>query len=169
MRGAGLSECFRRVIGLPPADEGCGYPRATPGPCPSNTTYTVADGGQIHVPEDAASCQGIQPVVHLLVDGRERTHVALGQPVTLTATIEVPAGKGSVVAENWDFEGTGDYAVEAALSATTSATVHFNATNVYHAPGTYYPALRATSQRQGDPDDEYAGIHNLGRAAVVVE
>ncbi len=35
-------------------------------------------------------------------------------------------------------------------------------------PGTYYPALRVTSHRQGDAASPYAQMQNLGRVRVVV-
>jgi hypothetical protein len=35
-------------------------------------------------------------------------------------------------------------------------------------PGTYFPALRVTSQRQGDAKSLYARVRNLGRVRVVV-
>ena len=35
-------------------------------------------------------------------------------------------------------------------------------------PGTYFAALRATSQREGDPDTPHTRIQNLARVRVVV-
>lgn len=36
-------------------------------------------------------------------------------------------------------------------------------------PGTYFPVLHATSQREGDPDTPWARIENLDRVRVVVK
>mgnify|MGYP006354939155 CR=1 FL=1 len=38
----------------------------------------------------------------------------------------------------------------------------------YDTPGTYFPVVRGTSQREGDPDDAYARAQNLGRVRVIV-
>ena len=46
---------------------------------------------------------------------RVRTEVAVGQPVTFTAKIDMPPNTGSVVAADWDFEGAGAYAEAAQL------------------------------------------------------
>ena len=35
-------------------------------------------------------------------------------------------------------------------------------------PGTYFPALRVASQRQGSVDTPFARVLNLGRVRVVV-
>jgi hypothetical protein len=47
-------------------------------------------------------------------------------------------------------------------------SVRVEATHTYGRPGTYFPALRATSQRDGDPDTPHARIQNLARVRVVV-
>jgi hypothetical protein len=55
-----------------------------------STSYKVVDA-QVEVPPTAESRKGIQPVVELKVNGGVRAEVAVGQPVTLTATIEIAA------------------------------------------------------------------------------
>jgi len=47
--------------------------------------------------------------------------------------------------------------------------VTLKATYSFSQPGTYFPVLRATSQREGDPKTPYARIQNLGRVRVVVK
>ena len=42
------------------------------------------------------------------------------------------------------------------------------ARHAFAEPGTYFPALRATSQRQGDATTAFARVQNLGRVRVVV-
>jgi hypothetical protein len=137
---------------------------------PASTSYEVVDG-QVVVPASAAARRGIQPVVHLAADGRERAHVAVGDPVTFSALVEVPANTGTIVAAEWDFEGSGDYPVAEPFRnedlSYTSMTIEREHT--FTTPGTYFPALRVTSQRLGQGDNPHGRIMNLGRVRVVVE
>ncbi len=135
---------------------------------PASTSFTVKEG-QVHVPPSAAARKGIQPVVDLNVNGGVRTEVAVGKPVTFTATIETPPGTGSVVAADWDFDGSGEYPTPGQLSDHRSARVAVTASHAYTRPGVYFAAIRATSQRQGDAETPYARAQNLGRVRVVVK
>jgi hypothetical protein len=135
---------------------------------PVSTSFTVKEG-QVHVPPSAAARKGIQPVVDLKVDGGVRTEVAVGKPVTFTAMIETPPGTGSVVAADWDFDGTGEYPTAGQLSDHQSAKVTVTASHAYTRPGVYFAAIRATAQRQGDAETLYARAQNLGRVRVVVK
>lgn len=133
---------------------------------PASTSYRIA-GGKVILPQDAADHRGIQPVVRLSVAGGERIEVAAGQSVTFTGTIAVPPAAGSIVSAEWDFDGSGKFAAQSrvrrgARSATVSVTHRFDRS------GTFFPALRATSQRDGDPKTPYGRIENLGRVRVVV-
>ena len=133
---------------------------------PSETAYDVV-ATQVRVPRSAADRRGIQPVVELHVNGRVRVEVAVGEQVTFDATIEVPPNTGDVVAAEWDFEGEGTYPVTEELGSTASKVV-LSATHTYAKPGTYFPVLRGTSQRQGDARTPYGRVQNLARARVVV-
>ena len=133
---------------------------------PAETRYEVVDG-QVQVPATAAQRGGIQPVAELKANGGERAEVAVGQPVTFTAEIHVPPDTGKVVAVEWDFMGIGDYPVAEQL-LEPKPTVTLEATHTFSEPGTYFPVLRATSQREGDPETPYARIQNLARVRVVV-
>lgn len=133
---------------------------------PASTSYEI-DDSQVVVPPDAASRKGLQPVVELTVDGGDRADVGVGQPVSFSATIETPPETGDVVDAEWDFEGAGQYPVRADI-ATIGPTVRLDATHTYDQPGTYFAALRATSQREGDPDTPHTRIQNLARVRVVV-
>jgi hypothetical protein len=134
---------------------------------PPSTRYDVSDS-QVSVPANAAARRGIQPVVDLTVrgPGHDRVDVAAGQSVTFKAKIQVPPNTGQVVATEWDFTGTGNFV--AARFGRPKPTVHVQATFTYTTPGTYYVALRATSQRNGDPTTRFTRIQNLGRRRVVV-
>jgi hypothetical protein len=136
---------------------------------PPSTNYKVVDG-QVQVPPTAAERRGIQPVVTVNVNGGARAEVAVGQSVTFSAVIEVPRDTGRVVAAEWDFEGAGDFPVAEQLTPSDmpGTRVTIKTTHGFSKPGTYFPALRAASQRQGDAKTPYARIQNLGRVRVVV-
>jgi len=135
-------------------------------PAPTSE-YWVQDG-QLHVRASAAERKGIQPVVHLKVNGGERAEVAVGEAVTFTTLIEVPPAPGRVVSAKWDFEGVGTYPDAAELGDPTSETVHVTATHAFTRPGTYFPTLRVASQRERNPSTPFARSLNLGRLRVVV-
>jgi hypothetical protein len=94
--------------------------------------------------------------------------------VTFTATIEMPPNVGPIVAAEWDFDATpavvageaGRYPVKEQFAPNTRVTL--TRQHTFARPGTYYPALRATSQREGKADSPYARVMNLGRVRVVV-
>jgi hypothetical protein len=132
---------------------------------PESTRYTVADS-QISVPDKAAHRRGIQPVVDLTVNGATRIDIAAGETVTFKARIQVPPKAGEVVATEWDFLGTG--AFTETPFGPTRRTVEVKVTFTYMTPGTYYPALRATAQREGDTATPFALVQNLGRVRIVV-
>jgi hypothetical protein len=136
-------------------------------PPPSNTRYTV-DQSQVQVPPRAGDRGGIQPVVSLTANGRERADVGVGQLVTFVAEITVPPDTGRVVAAEWDLLGAGDYPVPGQFAASGSS-VSVKTTYSYSKPGTYFPVLRATSHREGDPKTPYARVQNLARVRVVVK
>jgi hypothetical protein len=105
------------------------------------------------------------------VNGGARAEVAIGQPVTFSAVIEVPPHTGRVVSAEWDFAGAGNFPVIGQLNRSnpSGTRVTLKAIHAFSKPGTYFPALRAVSQRQGDARTAYARIQNLGRVRVVVK
>ncbi|WP_231636217.1 PKD domain-containing protein [Novosphingobium sp. ST904] len=107
-------------------------------------------------------------MVVLKANGGERADIAAGQTVTFRGTIEVPPGTGTVIAAEWDFEGAGTFAVQSPVKAgLRTATVTI--THKFDKPGTYFPALRGISQREGDRETAFGRIQNLGRVRVVVK
>ncbi len=134
---------------------------------PASTTYKVVDG-QVEVPPTAKERKGIQPVVTLKVNGDERVDVKVGKKIKLSAIIETPPDAGSVVGVEWDFEGAGDYPITEHLKDTKSTHVEVKTTYTFSEPGTYFPAIRVTSHRQGDPKTPHARIQNIGRVRVVM-
>ena len=141
---------------------------------PSSTRYSVEDG-QVKLPADAATRRGVQPVVGLTADGEDAANgnagtiqIRAGQSVTLLGTATMPPDAGSVVAAQWSATGTGDFAPAVlapggASQWTTSTTVR------YEQPGTYYPVLRVSTQREANASDPFTHVDNLARVRVVVE
>jgi hypothetical protein len=136
-------------------------------PPPASTAYKVVDG-QVEVPPTAAARRGVQPVVTVTANGGRRAEVAVGQPVELVAVVEAPPKTGTIVAAEWDLEGRGDFPIAAQLANASSSRVTLKTTYSFSKPGTYFPVLRATSHRRGDPRTPYARVVNLGRVRVVV-
>lgn len=134
---------------------------------PASTTYKVVDG-QVEVPPTAAERKGIQPVVTLTVNGGERADVKVGKKVKFSAVIETPPNAGLVVGVEWDFEGAGDYPITEQLKDIKSNRAKVKTTYTFSESGTYFPAVRVTSQRQGDSQTPNARIRNIGRVRVVV-
>jgi hypothetical protein len=134
---------------------------------PKSTVYEIVDGAQVVVPEAADDRKGLQPVVHLTVNGGERADISVGDTVSFNAHIKVPPRAGKVVIAEWDFLGVGDYPHLADIG-TIRPEVDLETTYTYTTPGTYFPVLRAASQRDGDPDDLLTRVNNLARVRVVV-
>jgi len=137
------------------------------GIAPPRTSDYRVQNGQVHVPPSAAQRNGIQPVVVLRVNGGKRAEVAVGETVTFTAQIELPPAPGRVVSAEWDVEGLGTYP-DTELVEPTSDAIHLTSKHAFSHPGTYFPAVRVASQREGDVDTPFARSLNLSRVRVVV-
>lgn len=135
---------------------------------PASTAYEVVDG-QVVVPQSARERRGIQPVVRLRADGEDLATVNVDQSVRFRAQIALPPGTGSIVGVEWDFDGSGDFAVKSALRDTSRRRITVEVQHAFAQPGTYFPAVRASAHREGRADTPYARIQNLGRARVVVK
>jgi hypothetical protein len=137
----------------------------------SSTPYEMIDC-QVVVPSTAKARKGIQPVITLTANGAARADVAVGEAVAFCGIAEVPPGAGSVVAAEWDFEGTGDYPFHDpafGVDGGSLSRVTVTASYAFNQPGTYFPVLRITSQRQGDPATPFGRVRNLSRVRVVVQ
>ncbi|KAL3471066.1 hypothetical protein BJX99DRAFT_263680 [Aspergillus californicus] len=132
---------------------------------PRQTRYNVRNS-QVVVPESASKRGGIQPGVELTVDGGSRTKVKVGETVTFTVQATAPPGTGRIVSIEWDFKGTGEF-IEG-NTRKPSESVKALVTHTYDTPGTYFPAVRVASHRDGDTDTPFARALNLGRARVIV-
>lgn len=134
---------------------------------PQGTRYNVVDG-QVIVPDAAKERLGIQPVVTLKANGAQRADVQVGEAVEFSAVIEAPPKAGKIVKAEWDFDGAGGYPrkeeFEHGKEKVTVATTYR-----FSEPGTYFPALRVSSEKNGDINSEYALVQNLGRVRVIVK
>jgi hypothetical protein len=135
-------------------------------PPPATSDYKVIDG-QVILPPGATARRGVQPVVTLTANGDRLARVRPGEPVRFAGTIAVPPGTGKVVGAEWDFDGSGTFAVAAKAARRVNAVV--SATHSFDQPGTYFVTLRGASQRSGDAKTPYARLVNLARVRVVVE
>ncbi len=135
---------------------------------PATTNYEVVDG-QVKMPADANARGGIQPVIRLDANGSKRAEVAVGEPVTLLASIEVPRGTGQIVEAAWDLDGSGGFSVPVALNKAAGETLTLKTQHSFSAPGTYFVTLKVASQREGDTNTPFALVRNLERVRVVVE
>jgi hypothetical protein len=137
-------------------------------PPPETTSYSVADG-QVIVPASGRERRGVQPTIALTANGATRAVVRGGQPVKLSATVEVPPGTGSLVEAAWDFDGTGTYPEKAALPGKPAAKLTLSTTHTFDKPGTWFVTLKVASERHGNQASPFARIRNLARVRVVVE
>ncbi|WP_407309003.1 Tat pathway signal sequence domain protein [Pseudomonas sp. nanlin1] len=138
------------------------------GIAPPRSTKYALNNGQVSLPANASARQGIQPVVKLTSRSGERISAKVGEPVTLLGDISVPASAGKIVKTQWSQTGNDGF-LDAPLAHQPSETLAVHKTFIYSKPGTYYPVLRATVQREGDATTEFAQVSNLARVRVVVE
>lgn len=108
--------------------------------------------GQVLVPPTASERKGFQPVVALKVNRGVRANVSRGQTFTLTGTIELPPGTGKIISAQWNLDGSGIFPVEARLGTWHGNGVRVSLAHQYEKPGTHFPLLMATSQREGATD-----------------
>lgn len=137
---------------------------------PASTTYTVDGNTQVNLPAAAAQRNGVQPVVTLSANNANSGHpidVRVGQQVTFSVQAQVPPGAGKIVRTEWDFLGAGDYPITA-TNQPIEAAEKLRATYSYSKPGTYFPVVRVTSQRDGNSRTPYGLIQNLAAVRIVV-
>ena len=132
-------------------------------PAPSSI-YTM-DGGQVVIEETAKERKGIQPVVTLTANGRERAEVKAGEEFTLNARIDVTEGGGEVEEIAWDFTASDTFLPggKIILRKDGADVTH---SYTYDKPGTYFPVIKAASNRM--PGDEFTRVRNQARVRVIV-
>lgn len=133
---------------------------------PASSSYIVTSDNQLIAQSDITLRGGIQPVVELTANGSTCAIILSGGAVLFSADIQVPPGTGKIVSVEWDFLGDGNYAA-ADYEALPDGSWSVNASYTYDMAGTYFPQIRVTSQREGDPDTPFTRVHNIGRARVL--
>jgi len=134
---------------------------------PVATTYRY-DNGQVSLPATAAERGGIQPVVMVTANGGARAEVLVGEAVTVEVVGEVPPGTGSIIAIDWDLDGSGTFPrQEEGIDGTAAREVR-SFTHSFSAPGTYFVTAKVFSHRDGDLAAKARRIPNLAQARVVV-
>jgi hypothetical protein len=136
-------------------------------PPPRSTNYTVTDG-QVVTPPTAAERGGTQPVVELRVEGKSRADVKVGDAVRFSGAVQIPPGRGKIVAADFDFEGIGAFASPGRVTHTGAYTATVEATHSFAKPGTYFPVMRGIGQTSENVDSPFGRVTDLGRVRVVV-
>ncbi len=84
------------------------------------------------------------------------------------AIAEVPPGSGALIRAEWDFDGAGVWPAVDDFVDGSQARVTLTAQHTFHAPGVYFPSVRVTAHRDGDPHATLFRVVNLARVRVVV-
>jgi len=134
---------------------------------PVDTAFDFADG-KVFLSPDAAQRRGIQAVIAVTANGEERTEVRVGEAVTLELQATVPPGAGTIVAADWDFDGTGTFPFRHADVDGTATTVTLSTTHTFDRSGEYFVTGRVHSHRDGNVDVASCRIPNVAQARVVV-
>jgi hypothetical protein len=71
-----------------------------------------------------------------------------------------------IVSAEWDFDGKGAYPEPGQLTPQSEVTL--TTMHTFSSAGTFFPAVRVASQRDGHTTTRYALARNLARVRVVV-
>ncbi len=134
---------------------------------PLGTRYSYADG-RIILPDTAEERGGIQPVVKVTANGEKRADIRAGESVSLQVEAAVPAGSGSIVGVQWDFDGRGEFPftheeVDGSKRSLTLGTRHR-----FDKPGTYFVSALVHAHGDGDLSASRQRVANVAQARVVV-
>jgi len=143
--------------------------------------------------KSAAERGGLQPVIDLSADGKDRATVGTGAPIELTARLEMPPETGLIVKYGWTIANEAEGATvlekpqetggvekyswtfsDAAEAVTTldkpQPLVELARTVTFSDPGTYVVRLKVSGQRDGLPDPaNQTLLQNFRDVRVVVE
>lgn len=134
---------------------------------PAQTSCYTMDGGQVRLPDSANERKGIQPVVHLYVEGQKCAKVNVGETVVFTAEIQTPDGSGVVEKVCWDFEAA-DIFTEEGIVTTENDGQKARAVvgHVFKKAGTYFPVVKVASNKT--PGDMFTKVMNQDRVRIIV-
>ncbi|MGE3326261.1 MAG: hypothetical protein AB7N61_12745, partial [Acidimicrobiia bacterium] len=134
---------------------------------PAGTTFTYRDG-KVSLPRSADERGGVQPVVHVSANGGSRAEVAVAETVTLEVHAEAPPGAGTIIAADWDFDGSGRFAVPQPGIDGSSRVVTLTIQHTWDQPGTYFATALVHSHVDGDVKATSRRLPNLASARVIV-
>src|SRR5437764_4979161 len=129
---------------------------------------------QVQLAGTASQRHGVQPVVTVSAGSNARgltaqkVEIVSGRPVTFIARAQAPPSAGKIVKVEWDYEGTGSFKEVERLSHIAES-VSMRAKHTFTIPGTYFPVVRVTSQRNGDASTPFGLIQNLASVRVLVQ
>jgi hypothetical protein len=84
-------------------------------------------------------------------------------------TAEVPPRAGAVVAADWDFDGTGQFASPVENLDVARGWMRAQTQHQFDIPGTYFPSVRVRSCRNRQFRASSNFVENLARVRVVVK
>lgn len=138
------------------------------GIAPAATSEYTVDQGRVTVPEKAVQRRGIQPVVTLRVNGGEKATVKVGEKVLFSGTVELPNRDEVVEDITWDFEATNQFQKGGCLTPSEDGScAEVKKEYCFSRPGTYFPVMRAASNRTSG--DSFTRVLNMARVRVIVE
>jgi len=135
---------------------------------PPSTPWQLSEDNQLVVPRAAQDRGGIQPAVEARVNGGPVASVRVGEEVRLEGVAEAPPGAGTIVSAQWDFDGSGTWALRDDSVDGSAARITSRAVHQYDEPGTYFATFRAGLHRDGDAHSRLRLVTNLARVRVVV-
>jgi hypothetical protein len=134
---------------------------------PAGTNYSY-EGGKVTLPSSAAERGGIQAVVEVTANGSKLAKVRVGETVELTVSAEVPPGAGTLIAVEWDFDGSGTYPFSHAHIDGSATSTSLTTSHTYDRPGTYFVTSLVSSHREGNVAATARRIPNLDQVRVEV-
>jgi hypothetical protein len=137
------------------------------GTVPCGTNYSYKDG-KVTLPSTAAERSGIQVVVDVTANGAKRAEVRVGEKVAIAVSAEVPEGTGTIIAVDWDFDGSGTFPESVPGIDGKAAKARLTTTHSYDRPGTYFVTARVSSHRDGDVKATSRRVPNVNQARIVV-
>jgi hypothetical protein len=134
---------------------------------PATTGYHFTDANGLKLAETAQARGGLQPVVRATVGGGKSVKVKVGDTVRFEGTIDTPAGAGTIVSAEWDFDHTATFPLQHAEADGSAAHLSMTAEHVFDTPGTWFVCFRGGTHWNGKAGQGLP-VHNLDRVRVEV-
>ena len=125
--------------------------------------FELGRDNELKLPATTAERGGVQPVVTAQANGGLRADVRVGEQVSFVGSADQPAGMGSIVRAEWDFEGRGGFE---SCDIDAAPAIDVKAEHAYSQPGTYFASFRVGAYRDGTSTGPTTD--NLARVRVVV-